>query len=677
MIYSSSENRKDYFPPLLGNGDIALWADREGSVCDAEERTKGIQGPKGCVFRAGRRTAFTHTQPVQGVLMQWGSLHFSCSGTVCAFTQELDPVTGTLFSHCDYESGRSVDTVCFVHPQHNLYAVQKTFHGDFPSVSLELILDQMLLEELRSLKITAEGSTAKVDMKVRAYDSYRAGIWLASTAGEAVAGEDRAVITHSAADGDVVCYYYLLEDSLYDEQFPTSMVHLEKHILDAGFSSLLEENQSIWRAYHNEGFVHTGDGLIDATYATAMYHLKCYTTRWSIPVGLCDICWQGKYFAFDEYTSYLGLLGANRLELAKRVPLYRVNKCLDTAIKRASDCHRNPETEDMARFHWETGENDRMELSPDGNWLDHVFHIPLVGIGAFNYYEYSEDIEFLKDCYKLIRACSKFITKHMLYRDGEKFYIGKCTDLERLGSSVQNPFMTVCGSIKLLECCSKSAEILGIDKEYAEECKFISEKLRENLPQTDEMYVPYLNCKQKSIAVFSCKFPFDVLPHNDNKMLNAWDDFEINGGPYGNMYPGGSGISPWYACWKASGYARAKLTEKAYYALKQSYRSVGVFDEMFEINEETFGSLPWFATAAGIFISTVNDMLLQCNDNMIDILPAFPNNMDVSFKLAAKGGITVEAVVKNDKLLNVVVMKNGKDVTDRYVINFHNNRYSL
>ena len=61
----------------------------------------------------------------------------------------------------------------------------------------------------------------------------------------------------------------------------------------------------------------------------------------------------------------------------------------------------------------------------------------------------------------------------------------------------------------------------------------------------------------------------------------------------------------------------------------------------------------------------------------ICILPAFPNNMDVSFKLAAKGGITVEAVVKNDKLLNVVVMKNGKDVTDRYVINFHNNRYSL
>ena len=77
MIYSSKENRKDYSPPLLGNGDITLWTDCEGSVCDEEDGNLRLHGPKGCIFRAGRRTAYTHTQPVQGVLMQWGSLRFS------------------------------------------------------------------------------------------------------------------------------------------------------------------------------------------------------------------------------------------------------------------------------------------------------------------------------------------------------------------------------------------------------------------------------------------------------------------------------------------------------------------------------------------------------------------------------------------------------------------------
>lgn len=49
------------------------------------------------------------------------------------------------------------------------------------------------------------------------------GIWLASTAGEAVAAGNKAAISHSAADEYVVCYYYLLEDSAYDAQFATSM----------------------------------------------------------------------------------------------------------------------------------------------------------------------------------------------------------------------------------------------------------------------------------------------------------------------------------------------------------------------------------------------------------------------------------------------------------------------
>ena len=118
------------------------------------------------------------------------------------------------------------------------------------------------------------------------------------------------------------------------------------------------------------------------------------------------------------------------------------------------------------------------------------------------------------------------------------------------------------------------------------------------------------------------------------------------------------------------GYARTKKTGEAYEALQEAYPSAGVFGELFEINESEVCLRPWFATAAGIFVSAVNDMLLQTDGDVISVLPAFPHASNVSFKLAAKGGITVEAEVKNEKLEKVSVMKNGVDVTEQFTIKF-------
>ena len=92
----------------------------------------------------------------------------------------------------------------------------------------------------------------------------------------------------------------------------------------------------------------------------------------------------------------------------------------------------------------------------------------------------------------------------------------------------------------------------------------------------------------------------------------------------------GRKVSPWYACWKAKGYARVKMAEKAYESLFQSYESAGAFNEMFEINETTVRIRPWFTTACGMFISTVNEMILKSEGKTINILPAYPikeNNM--------------------------------------------------
>jgi hypothetical protein len=75
---------------------------------------------------------------------------------------------------------------------------------------------------------------------------------------------------------------------------------------------------------------------------------------------------------------------------------------------------------------------------------------------------------------------------------------------------------------------------------------------------------------------------------------------------------------------------------------------------MFEINEPGKQYRPWFTTASGILLSTVNDMLVQSDGKNIWILPAFPwENADLSFKLSVKGGAVLEVLIKDGDLVQL------------------------
>ena len=135
---------------------------------------------------------------------------------------------------------------------------------------------------------------------------------------------------------------------------------------------------------------------------------------------------------------------------------------------------------------------------------------------------------------------------------------GKCTDMERMGANITNPFFTACGVIKTLEVLAASAKILNCDSDHAKECRNTAELLRQALPNDGEKY-PHSDCKQKSIAVFGGKYPFDTIANDDEKLLPALDYFSANEGAYGNMYPVGSGVSMWYSARKSVAFARMKM----------------------------------------------------------------------------------------------------------------------
>lgn len=676
MTYHSAENKEYYFPPLLSNGDISFAPDAEGMLGYTKKgyEEKHFIVFDGIVVRAARRSAVC--TDLQARLFPLGKFTFNSGSPLSEWSQTLEAEQGIFESDCKYSDGTQIHSVGFIHPDFNIYALRKSFEkvSDGKKFSYDITLsgyNDEIDKYMNILYTTRSDDVCRIGFKLYGMEVFCGEIRVFTDKQFDMSPIDNGIrLTFDVKDGEEVSFYYYVEDDADKVDFCKVLEQYEQKIRNDGFLTMLDECKCHYREFYDLGYVKTSDDSLNEIYKTALYNIKCSTTKYSVAVGLNNGAWDGRYFAFDEYTSFFGLLTSNRLQLAKRVPSYRLNNCLNSAIQRASDCHKNAETEDMARFHWECGEKDNFELSPDGNWLDHIFHIPLVGMGAFEYYEYSEDKDFLRSSYKMIRACAKFITKHMLYKDGDRLYIGKCTDLERLGSSAENPFMTACGAVRLLQYCSKAAKILGIDEEYAAECEIIAQKLTENLPVEDNRYVPILNCKQKSIAVFAGKFPFDVIESDDEKLINAWDDFENNGSAYGNMYPIGNKLSPWYACWKAIAYARAGRADKAYSALVQAYSSVGVFSELFEIKEDTYYIKPWFTTASGIFVAAVDEMLLQTDKNIIKIMPGIPHSVDASFKLAAKGGITVEAEIKGGSLIKAAVFKGSYDVTEQFKIEF-------
>lgn len=659
MIYSSKQCSPCYFPPLLGNGDLAFSIDCEGAVNAHATAFGNIDGHHQVIYRAGRRLGIHHdSEP--GAILSFGKIRFDSGSSVVSFEQELIEKDGLIKSVCEYENGMRILTEAFIHPDFPLYCVRKTLLSSPQSMKGEWCYQlcgydertQQAIERVTT-SVTPDGGTASFRMVGQ--DVYSGQICVRTDRQiEAQWTSDVLHLPFVMQEGESVTMFLYLADGLDGVDPYEANRAIANKISEIGYEGLLRENVGSWNSYFDRGYVRTSDDKLNGIYSTALYHLRCYTTKWSIPVGINTRCWHGRFFAFDEYYSFLGLVGSNQKELAKRVPAFRSDVCLPKAIRRQVF-----RSEEQARFTWETSEYGE-EVAPIGFWHDHVFHMAVIALGAFEYYEYSKDLDFLEHCYRMIRACAKFYTIHMIYRDGERTYIGKCTDLERLGPSVENAFMTSCGVIRTLEVTAEAARILGVDAEYQKECLDLADRLRNNLPIENDMYVPYSGCPQKSIGVFSCKFPFNVLEDTDSRMLAAWKDFLENGAAYGNMYATGERISPWYACWQAEGFARSQMKNEAYACLKKAYDSVGVFNEMFEINEPQKRLTPWFTTASGVFLSAVNDMLVESDGETVNILPACPLK-DVSFKLAVKGGIVLKVEIRDGVLIKAQIIEGSSE----------------
>ncbi len=639
-----------YVAPVLGNGSVSFQVDYEGTMMrDANNRDIHTNSDLR-IWWAGRR--YVHKPKKDFV--SFGRFGQEVPGVLETYTQELDTDNAMVVTDCTYTGGSPVHTEVFVHCNEDLIAVKKQTKGQYSFVYyLCGMEDNNLLPELMTVTdVETSSNGVSVYYNIKAGMFPYEGVINLFCDSPAIVNWDgnKATLTVS---GDAA-FYIQFADNMDNEDYLAAAQKKKQNVLTAGYENLRSEHIAGWQAYYAEGSAQIGDVLVDQVYKTAQYHLKCYTTRWSVPVGLSNGNWHGKYFAFDEFYMLMGLLTSNHKNAARRVPEFR-HKGLHTALFRAS----HPEHLKTARYPWETLENGT-EGSISGFWYDHVFHMACIAGGAYQYYRFTNDLQFLRETgMPLIKACAQFYLDHMIYSVGEnKAIIGKCTDLERLGAAHENAYMTTCGVIMNFEIFAEAAKLLGVDEAMAEECTKQAVALRNGLPVDGEKFVPYPGCTTTSIGLLSGTYPFDVIDRNDPRQWPGINEYLASEQKVGNMYATGTGVCAWYQTWKALVFARHGKSGETLNSIRAAAVNSGDFGEMYEINDRSTMTIyrPWFTTAAGMLVHAVNEMLLQQEGDTVYVGAALPESIrNFSFKLATNCGAVVEATAKNGVLTHLCI----------------------
>lgn len=575
----SSENAipNRYCPPALGNGDLSLLVDYAGGTTPREYCDNHI---KSGLWRAG----FRYDKP-GFPLVPFGFFEHQIdnAGPVTNWTQTLHVTNAASESECSFRNGIRMRSYVYCHLRFNLIVIRKEIRGT-DSFRMRYLFAP---ERTDSVPVTE----TKTAYQINTWSGIRGTVSFFSPdpAVTALHTGTEIILTSSAP----AAVFYLA----FDEEAETfARTHSEPEIEAS--------HRAAWAEYWAESTV-PADRLPEQVLKaarTSEYHLRISSTKWSIPTGIYPYHWEGRYFAFDEFFALEGLLAAGHLSTAKKIPQFRFSH-LDAAKTRAYSYFGSKSP--AARFVWETIEQPGIEGAPGGFWIEHIFHLAHIALGAWHCSQNGSDLEFLREtAYPLMRGCAEY---YRIFSVDEKekgrFVIGKCTDLERLGAARENPFMTTCGVIATFRAAAEAANLLHTDSGLRENWITLAEKLTQTLPQNDHTYLPYPGCTDKSIGLFSGIFPYGNLPVDDPKQRQGIQDFCASEQQFGNMYPVGKSLCTWYAGWKAVTFRRLGETETAKTVVRQMAEETGCFSEVFEIFET--GHHPWFCTGEGILLQAV------------------------------------------------------------------------
>lgn len=640
-----------YSLPLISNGSICLHLDEQAS-----HNRVNTNDYLSSILWQGRRTGVPNDKLFPfGFLRQEIVAEGKTYIVSSKWKQAIDAQRAMMICENSYNCGLDIKSEVFAYADADILVIRKTFSapkGLSAPVTYKLKYDQSAeigsFVSPRRMTFSPVWNDGSIDIGYKAYGlkDYE-GVISFITSADAERNLSLEDLSYSVKVEPVpgkpvtVDFFLCFSDNVYNKSFEDECSRYKQMVTSLGFDGLLSSHAETWAERWGKSSIEIPDEQLERAYAGGKYMLISNATRWSFPVGIG--LWEGRYFGFDETCCYLGLASSNLLDISRRAPEFR-KSLLKRAVSRTKDTG--------CRWVWETME-DGTEGTPTGFWEDHVFHMSHVATAAWTQFQFTNDLEYLRNtAYPILLESSRFFKFHQLYThpDGSVTF-GKCTDLERLGPGIENPFFSSCGAIFTFECTVEAAKILGIEDEQTASFAEAASALRKTLPNNGEMYVPYLGCKENSVAVTTGMYPYPVLSTDDKLERAAIDHFYEERYSAGNMYKMGSGLCPWYASWIASALSNYGERTKSLKLLKEAASQIGYFAEHFEINEAEVVMRPWFTTAAGNYVNALNQTLLLNRADEVFVCYSAPVEWkDYSFTLPCYGNMLCTVEVRNGQI---------------------------
>lgn len=650
---------EQYSPPVLANGDLCTLVDYRNTMAQDVPSyafircTGGLYRPS--IYREGRRTDNSRLACF-GRIEERVATGGASNARPVRWGQSLDVHDAISMVSNSYSGGTEISSEAFILADAPVLAVRKSFSGTPPEeYDFEYLFRRPDSRDEKPLHSDWKASGGVLSFTVeKTVRSIHGRVALLCDRPDAtVETTERGLRIRLRRPAGNVAFLLAFADDLDGDDPDAAIAALAGRIRRDGWDGLKRGHARQWHDWNERSFVSIPDGRIQRIYETALYNLRCWSTRWSIPVGILPSHWNGAFFGFTFFGPALCATG-HEDDMRKVARFWK--DLLPSARVRAGRAYPGDRSTGI-RFAWlpdETG----TETSGNGRWRDHILHMGTICHEAMTCWRYREDRAFLQDViYPVLKGSAEFYDHQAVYetKDG-KTIIGKCCDLERMPSPVQNPFLTTCAAICALESAAEAAVILSVDGQMAAHWRDLSARLRRDLPQDGTKYIPYPGYDARSVAVLGGLVPYGVIPAADPLQRVAVRDFDENMDEAGGMLLGVKRPCTWYAAWTAAAQARLGDGAGALRNIQKASSTCGRFGEIFEYNDPGAMSIPWCSSPQGTFVQAVDEMLLQCVGDELRLAPAVPAQWkNYSFRLKAYDDLTVEAEWKGGRCVLLIV----------------------